>query len=322
MVAGGERVLSQRTVRGADFKVVTTISGGAFSSGRFSGVRRRQTSNGLTRIVSADIQGDDLDRWPLSDLPFDPKDCTLLGEALLPERAWVVEYHPENDVRHWFYIDQSTGDVVREVWREGSVNVVLDFSDFRSDGGGRRAYHWVTGGVGQREDVTLLTVRPSMVAETDVALPAPNVTLFDGVPAETKLDATFKWGGASTVASGTLEGHAVPFLIDSGTTQILIDGALAGRLGIHTFLGHGIAHELSLGDMHLHDVAIQTTGLTLREYGTEAIFGYELFANRVVHVDYLHGRVSGGSKCRRPRLSGPGGSKPIAMPVCPWSGRP
>ncbi len=131
LVAGGERVTSERTVRGADFKAVTTIDGGAFASGRDSGVRWRRTPNGVTRTISIDVQGDDLDRWPLADLPFAPQDCTLAGAAEVPKPAWVVEYHPAHDVPHWFYIDRTSGDLVRETWRDGSVVVKLDFSDIR-----------------------------------------------------------------------------------------------------------------------------------------------------------------------------------------------
>ena len=114
LVAGSDRVVSRLSLRGADFKAVTTIDGGPFASGRDAGIRWRRTPNGLTRVISADIQGDDLDRWPLSDLPFEPRDCTLFGEAELSKPAWVVEYHPEFDVSHWFYIDEASGDVVRE----------------------------------------------------------------------------------------------------------------------------------------------------------------------------------------------------------------
>jgi hypothetical protein len=290
LVAGGERVMSERTVRDSDFKAVTTIDGGAFSSGRAAGIRWRRTPNGLTRTISVDVQGDDLDRWPLGNLPFDPRSCTLAGESQTPRPSWVVEYHPENDVSHWFYIDKASSDLIREVWREGSVVVQLDFDDFRTVDGIRRAYHWKAGGSGQAADVTLLSIRATPVSQSDVARPPSHVTMYDGAPeGETNLHVTFKWGGSAIVARGSLEGHPVEYLIDSGTSQVLVDGGLAHSVGIHTFLGHGIARELSLGAIHLHDVAIQTTSLL--GYGAQAIFGYELFASRVVHINYLNGEV-------------------------------
>ncbi len=115
--------------------------------------------------------------------------------------------------------------------------------------------------------------------------------MFDAVPpGETKVAAAFRYGGVAVVTTGTLEGRATDFILDSGTTQILIDGGLAHRYGIHTFLGHGIVTELSLGNIHLHGVAIQTTDLG--RFTAQAIVGYDLFANRVVHVDYPNGQVS------------------------------
>jgi len=290
IVAGGERVTSERTVREADFKTATTIDGGVFSSGRAAGIRWRRTPNGLTRTISVDVQGDDLDRWPLGNLPFAPRNCTLAGESQTPRPSWVVEYHPDNDVSHWFYIDKITSDLIREVWREGSVVVQLDFDDVRNVDGVRRAYHWKASGSGEVADVTLVSVRATPVAERDVALPPSHVTLFDGAPAgETKLHVAFKNHAGAIVASGSLEGHPTDYIIDSGTTQVLVDGALAHTYGIHMFLGHGIVRELSLGDIHLHDVAIQTTNLM--PFNAQAIVGYELFANRVVHINYLNGEV-------------------------------
>ena len=170
--------------------------------------------------------------------------------------------------------------------------VIIDFDDFHDEDGRRRAHHWLTSGTGQREEVRLLSVRPASITEADVAFPPSNVMMFDGTPSETNIHATFLYhGGPMPSPEERLRADPTDFIVDSGTSQILIDGSLATRAGIHTFLGHGIAHELSLGDVHLHDVAVQTTGLPLRQYGAEAIFGYELFGNRVVHIDYRHSQL-------------------------------
>ena len=57
------------TVRDGDVRFDTPLAGATYSEGRAGGLRWRETPNGLVRVIASDVQGDQLDRWPLAIFP-------------------------------------------------------------------------------------------------------------------------------------------------------------------------------------------------------------------------------------------------------------
>ena len=73
--------------------------------------------------------------------------------------------------------------------------------------------------------------------------------------------------------------------MDTGTTQMLIDGGAAHRLGLHEALDHTTVHHLVVGPVESDDVPFLTVGFP---GASDGILGFEFFTGYVVHVDYEH----------------------------------
>ena len=286
--AGGATLPVIVTVRGADLRFDTVIDGATYTQGRNAGNRWRRTPNGLVRLIGADVQGDDLDRWPLASFPFDAADCAALGEASVGRTAaWVVEYRPAHDSPHWFYVDESSGRIVREVFREGSRNVTFDFTDVRTVDGANRPFAWHVSGAGGDADVAIERIDPQSVQPAAVAIPASlaPVTVFDANPVA--VPAVFE--GDRIRVNAIVNGRPGTFLFDTGTTQILLDEEAARRFGLQPVLGHAVVHEFRTGAITFHDVAVQT--VPLAGFRADGILGYDYFLGHVVHVDFVRQKL-------------------------------
>lgn len=95
----------------------------------------------ITNIDGADVQGDDLDRWPVVAIGFLLTQCDLVGEIRGSARAFVLACVPDGEIPHWFYVDAQSGLVRREVTRDGSRVVTYAFDDFRTERGIERPIH-------------------------------------------------------------------------------------------------------------------------------------------------------------------------------------
>jgi hypothetical protein len=284
--AGPTQLETTVTVRDADLRFQTRIAGALYVQGRAAGVRWRQTPNGLVRRIGADVQGDDLDRWPLALFPYAAADCRLLGETDEAPLRYVVEYRPEHDSPHWFFFDAASGRLTEEIEREGSRNVAFRFSVFRPIEGTLRPFAWHVNGAGGEADVAVATVDVHEIPPSAVALPASRsdaLAAFEGDSA----DVPARFVRNRILVDATVNGEPGVFILDTGTTQILIDAGAAHRFGIQTTLGHGIVHDLSTGPVHFKDLAVQTAELT--RFGADGILGFDYFAGHIVHIDYgLH----------------------------------
>jgi len=282
------RLISNFSVRNDDFRVATTIDGSVYEQGRHEGLRWRRTPAGLVRIIESDIQGDDLDRWPLALLPVHAADCALVGETTGSSPAWVVEYRPAHEYPHWFYVDQTSGLITREVMRDGSrVNTIV-FDDFRPIAGTQRPYHWRVTGAGGPLGVSLDDLEFAPIAPAALEIPPSNTHLTALPPAQpVALPASF--GPQEIMLRTAVDGKVFDFLLDTGTTQIILDDAAARRLGIRSTLGHALVKELTVGPARIENASVLT--VNLGGFGVGGILGYDFFAGHVVHIDYRHQRV-------------------------------
>ena|ERR1700693_4073035 len=287
--AGEAKLVSTFSVRNDDFRASTTIDEAVYEQGRRKGLRWRRTPAGLVRVIESDIQGDDLDRWPLALLPVCAADCALAGETAGASAAWVVQYRPRHEYPHWFYIDETTGFITREVMREGSRVNSIAFDDFRPVAGTRRPYHWRVTGAGGLLDVTVDAIDFTPVDALSVEIPPSNTDLTAAGFGRSMTVPT-QFDRARILVNVTVNGRPLVFLLDSGTTQIIFDDGVARRLGIRSTLGHALITELSVGAARLQNAAVETVPLG-RGFGFAGILGYDFFAGHIVHVDYQHERV-------------------------------
>jgi len=267
------------TIRGDDFVVTSTLDGETYSAGRSGGAHWRQTPRGLVHLVEADVQGDDLDRWPTALLPLSSQ-CTIAGETTHGNAfEWVLLDRREHDIPHWFFVDALSGRIVREISREGIRVETTTFDDFRSTSGVIRPFRWHTEGPGGVFDVQVASVDPEAVDAKRVAIPGsssdtlPLPDQAEVIPSRFRPEQIFvpvKAGGKSAL-----------FQLDTGTPNITVSQELAHRLGLRVALGHATLPELTVGTMTAHDVPLNVVPFT-----EDGILGYEFFSGRIVHLDF------------------------------------
>jgi hypothetical protein len=286
LVSGGRTFATDVLVNGADVRYATIIDGATYASGRVAGIRWRRTPAGLVRVVRSDVQGDPLDRWPVSTLPMSAADCELVGETRSVPHRWVLQDAPAGDVMHWLYVDETTGAIVQELTRDGTAQFTTTFDDERDAAGARRPFHWTIAGFGGPAEVFVDALEPRPADPAAIALPvsspAPAAVDTAGVP----LPVQFSHN--AILVDVSVNGRRARFMLDTGTTQILVAAGTAKRLGITTVLDHGLAASLDAGALHLRDQPVMTVPDI---FGLDGILGYDVFAMGVVHIDFLHHAV-------------------------------
>lgn len=278
IVEGSVTVDATAHALGSDYRVDAVLDGSSYAFGRFEGARWRRTPAGVVRLIESDVQGDALDRWPSAIFGFDQNTCSATGETRVGGALqWVLFCRAPADAPHWFYVDAASGAIVREISREGAHVVTYDFS---KDG-------WSVDGFGGHASVTSDDADRA-VAGADLAIPASETNAFASpVGGPLQIPADFDTEDLTVPVS--INGHATRFIVDTGTTQTLIDAGTAGRFGLHTSIGHTIAAEVRVGGATARDLPMQTVDIF---GGTFAgILGNEFFVGHIVHVDYRNGRI-------------------------------
>ncbi|HUY11982.1 MAG TPA: retropepsin-like aspartic protease, partial [Candidatus Dormibacteraeota bacterium] len=285
----GVSLNSTALIRGRDFRIDTTIDGETYASGRAGFHRWRRTPAGVVRIIESDVQGDALDRWPHAVLGFSAAFCSAIGETRAVTPDWILRCQSPGGLPHWYYVDESTGRIMREITRDGAKVVTYTFRNFRTIDGTTRAFAWHVSGVGGDADVHLVHVVARSVGVRAVSIPTSAPTTFV-VPAglSSRLPVRFAASGRMTVPV-ELNGHTLTFVIDTGTTQILMDIGAAVRSGLHPVLGHAIAPKLRIGDAFANDVPIETTNI----FGGRiaGLLGNEFFIGHIVHINFQSGTL-------------------------------
>jgi hypothetical protein len=281
-------------VAGDDYLARVRLGHARYLSGRYHGVVWRADANGIAHDTLSDLQGDPLDRVPRSLFPFDAATCTLAGETTDAQRAWVVLDRPPRDKPHWFFIDRTSGLIVREATRVGKRTVTTTFEDFEPIAGTLRPRRWHVrdGDAADDLDVQVDAIEPRAVDDASLA-PPPKMRVFAPIDARAPvvpLAARFQDG--SVVVDVELAGRRARFLLDTGTPAIILDRDLAARWGFAPALGHANVPRMAVGALVRHDVSVLTAPLRGGFGAIDGILGYDFFVGNVVHVDYLHHRVA------------------------------
>jgi len=272
---------------GMAYRVDTDIDGAHYAMGRSAGRRWRQTPAGTVRAILSDVQGDDLDRWPEAIVGFDGASCTSGGTDA---GHWVVACRGTGDVPHWFFIDRQSGVIDREVEREGSRVETFRFDDFRQTPEGLLPFHWTVSGPQHDAEATVTGVESSAENAADLAMPDSQVETF-AMPAGAKavgVPAGFNPAGGITVPID-IDGHLEHLVLDTGTTQMLMDVGEASRIGLRVKFDHAVARTATIGSLRASALPIQTVNLFNGR--VTGIIGNEFFKGHVVHIDYAGDRV-------------------------------
>jgi len=291
-VHGETRIPVGVAVRGDDVRATMRVAGATYEQGRLNGVRWRADANGVVHATWSDEQNDPLDRLPQSLFPVAAADCELAGETRGPNPEWVLVDRAVRDKPHWLFIDERSGDVVREMTRVGKRTVETTFSKFFSDpadGGARRphAWHVADGDRADDLDVTVDAVAPGPVGEDDVALVEARRTFAAPETAGERIAVPASFRGARIDVTVGVAGKQRLFVLDSGTQGIeLSAGATGGRVPVT--LGHATISTLSVGALALADASVLVVP---ESFGADGILGADFFYGHVVHIDYARRTV-------------------------------
>jgi hypothetical protein len=285
--SGQTAVNAALKVRALDYRVDVNIAASQYAMGRSNSQHWRRTPAGTVRIIESDVQSDELDRWPSAVTGIDAANCTTIGSSAGDA---VFRCEPANDVPHWYYLDTSSGRITREITREGSHVVTYAFDDFRPFEGGELPYHWTISGAGGEADARITATNTRDVAFGELSVPSSSPYAFampDNV-STVVLPATFAVGRIDVPV--TAGGRRLRFVIDTGTTQVLMDRHAAAAIGLQPVFDHAILPEMRVGGVTAGNVPVETLDLFGGKVW-DGILGNEFFKGHIVHIDYQHGRI-------------------------------
>ena len=283
--------------RGNDVSSMLMLGPFHTARGIAGGTRWHQNENGQTVVDGADAGPERVV-------------AQSVARARDPAGALVVTSGYESGHVGKTYYDARTMLVVRSEKLAAGRTAWTAFDDFRSDARGRtRAWH-VTGGAerGQRDyDYRLLRDDvPPAVAPELVAAP-PDRRLLFAFPEGTdsaRLPARVEAGRIYVRLH--IAGRGLDFLLDSGASNITIDGDVARELGLPrygrtrqtvagTFIAErAIASDVTVGPLVAQDLVMHTGPLAHREGShtrVVGLLGYDFIAALGLRIDYANGTV-------------------------------
>jgi len=269
-------------VRNLAYRVTVDLDGAAFGYGITDDIPWRLLPSGLAHVVRSDMQSDELDRWPHAVYGFDPADCTIVGQTRDPQPLVVVRHAPPLAPPHWFFIDPTSGEVVREVQRDGIQVATFTFSDWRDSLGIRRPFRWHIEGGGPAADVIVDSVSAAPLSEADISPPlSEHDEYFLAPPHPVVLPSRFNRGEIQIALH--VNGRAEEFSLDDGTTEITMSAKAAAYAHLAVRFGHAIAPSIDVNGVTMHDVPV----LVVPDiFGLDGLLGNDFFPGHIVHVNY------------------------------------
>jgi predicted aspartyl protease len=310
---------------GNDFREDTTLGPLHTARGQLAGKRWEQNASGLTRWLSAIHQRDDANDYALAHPLLPASDVRLLGQVDSPLHAYVVKVAPKNGRVEYAFFDAKTYLLVRDERAAWGRRLVRTYDDFRITSGLRMPWHihesnglprddrdWQLRSlaVGEPLDRSALAIPPS---HDPVSLNGTRVTL----------PATIS--GDRIVLTARIGAHKVNFLMDSGSSGVLLNRDVADATGVQSFgqktevtagqylASDALIPQIDFGVAHMENVAAETAPYAEETYGEVPIaglLGYDFIAGAVIHVDYVHGAVEAVAP---DSFSPPAGA--IALPI-------
>ena len=306
--AGGTHGTERDVYAGDDYRITTQTGPFTYARGRRHGHFWRQNANGLTIVLSRtqlDESANGL--WRSAQLTRDG--ARLLGEVASPGPSFVVQFSPKGGPREWLFIDKATARITRAEIAYPNRRVIVRADDFRECGGTTRAGHLhLSDTLSKADDVDwrLTGCRTEAAPDVQTLDIPPNARTLDRLPdGVSKLTLPARFIDSHVYLRAMVDGRPAYFMLDSGTSDIVLDRAFARSLGLKeyaqtTAVGAGRyqqaqvrAKTIRIGRLTLRDVAAYSVPFhyRIRDVAVVGLLGYDFFADAVVHVDYFHERV-------------------------------
>lgn len=295
-------------VRGLDYRYAYEYGPFHDEYGRLEGREWDHNANGLTTIHEP----------PLGRGKPDPEKVTVT-RVHDPFDAWR---YARLNLRGWGtvrYVDPQTYRVLRVETLTAWGRIETDYDDFRMLGGYTQSYHWKTNNEVNEvtSDSRITSLESRAVTDADLAIP-PNepFVIFPNNEASVDIPATFRFPkivypnttiSPHIVVRAFAGGRGLDFILDSGSSGIVIDGKVARELGLRIYAQHaaavagrfdtGVARipEMRVGDLIMRNVAVGTIPIGWNtEQDTKAVglLGYDFIRSVGLMIDYMNRRVT------------------------------
>ncbi len=207
------------------------------------------------------------------------------------------------------YVDGATWRIVRREQVTVNGTIATTYDDVRADHGRTFAHHLhvENGYANTTEDVRVTEYVPDDVTAADVAVPRPRRALVEFPTGVAQAELPAKFGRSHVTVRVAIGDRGLDFVLDSGSSGITIDPAVARELGLPEFgkrsqvtagrytTARTIVPEMRIGTLTMHDVAVQevpqgwNTDQGVKEVG---LLGFDFLAELGVTIDYEHQRVT------------------------------
>jgi predicted aspartyl protease len=293
----GGSLSDTRVVQGSNY--VETESDGVITTaeGSFNGVDWAQNGNGivLTR-----------DKASLYEDPYQAAlDAPDVASAVLDvendsDGNIVLDItRPSGSSKRYTY-DSTTFLPVRVDYNDAGERRSYIFSDYKRYFGIMFPAHITYTSQLAKNDATYDLVSYDRVSAADVSLAIPTSKPVFDLGSRTSLPIPADFSSDGVIVRVTVAGRGLDFLLDSGSSESIIDVDVARELGLSVhdqrtlaysgtpMAGETVINDLSLGDIHAPHFAIETVPFSLNvdQKKVVGILGGDFFASGRIAVDF------------------------------------
>ena len=302
---------------GSDYSSTETLGPFTSSDGRYHGQRWRRDENGVTDVMQ-DTQraAEFVERGFTNEAEDTSNDVKLLGEVTSPVDAYVVQVGVKGESPSWGFYDKKTGLLDRLEIGDPDDRSIITYDDYRLINGNREAWHTHYSDVHPENEYDRRITSDTYGApltNADLEIPAtrqnfvqlPTGKLEDDLPSDVQVSTAqlgVTWVFASPHIRVTINGRQIDMLLDSTESGMVLDDEVAKELGLTRYGPYdeddkrsiyptrAVIPAMSIGDVQMQNVAVSLRHVVdpADTKHTAGIIGYDLLANSVVEIDYIH----------------------------------
>ena len=280
-----------------DTRSDTSLGGFKTARGTFHGQRWHQNDNGETI----------LDRPEPTQV--EKVATQVVARVHEPVDAWLLTttYTSGHILRN--YYDAKTFNLVRTVRTVAGRDTHMVFDDFRTDARGRtRAWRYVGGDDRASSEYEYRLVRDDIgmpIAKDAVVVPKDRRVLVEFPVGVDAVHLPAHIVNNRIYVRLDIAGRGLDFLLDSGSSTINIDAAVAREIGLGIVgraaqtvagtyaTGRVIVPNVGIGTLAMHDVVMHTVPIDQREKTVRVVglLGFDFFDAVGLKIDYANGAV-------------------------------
>jgi predicted aspartyl protease len=278
---------------------ITHVNAGLFStaSGTYHNQDWDQDENGTVTLDSDFYNHEDPDAVALAH-PEEPANrVTMLGTV---DNTYAIDIAPPLGEHQIRYYATDTFMLVREVrWEKDRLEHVATYGDYRKVYGAMEAFRETYSNGRIDGNYTLNTISFKRTAEAiDFHIPATRplvaFTSTDPVVVPTRFI------DGHIVVRVTIDGRALDFMLDTGSSDMVIGPDVAHDLGLHEYGKHGesiggdvdtattVVPDMTIGTTHLHNTVFSVLPISEKVDGARIVglLGYDFISSAVLVISY------------------------------------